>query len=178
MKCLKKITDEDLDLEAIPLNNPKHRLGARGIILNDKSKIAILYNNSTQEYKLVGCNIVDDEDPIKMFKRETLEKIGCVIEIDDCLGIIEELKSQDNLKQTSYIYVAHVVEETKSLIENKDYSLIWLDIEEAMKKFKNNESKLIDSKYEDDINVYHKRFTIIKDYTILKYYKKNLYFFN
>ena len=90
MKCFKKITDEDLDLEIIPFNNPRIRFGARGIILNNDGKIAILYKEAKREYKLIGGGMEEDEEPIKAFKREALEETGCIIEIDDCLGTVEE----------------------------------------------------------------------------------------
>ena len=54
MKCFKTITDEDLGLNSVPFDNPRHRLGARGIILNDDGKIAILYKEAKRECKLIG----------------------------------------------------------------------------------------------------------------------------
>ena len=68
MKCFKTITDEDLVLNSITFNNPRHRLGAREIILNDDEKIAILYKEAKREYKLIGGGIEEDEDPVKEFK--------------------------------------------------------------------------------------------------------------
>lgn len=173
MKCIKKLTDEDFGLTPIPFDNPRHRLGARGIIFNQDNKIAILNKSLKNEYKLVGGGIEEDEDPTKAFKRESLEESGCIIEIDDCLGTFEEMKSQDNFKQTSYIYVAHVIEDTKQLnFTQKEIDegakLIWLDINEAMNIIKDSEDKLKASKYED---VYHTKFIVRRDYEILKYYK-------
>ena len=177
MKCFKTITDEDLGLNSVPFDNPRHRLAARGIILNDDGKIAILYKEAKREYKLIGGGIEEDEDPVKAFKREALEETGCLIEIDDCLGTTEELKSLDNFKQTSYIYVAHVVKDTKSINlteqeKGEDSSLLWLDIEKAMEKIKECESKLIGSKYEGNMSIYHARFIVKRDYAILSYYKR------
>ena len=177
MKCFKKITDEDLDLEIIPFNNPRIRFGARGIILNNDGKIAILYKEAKREYKLIGGGMEEDEEPIKAFKREALEETGCIIEIDDCLGTVEELKSHDNFKQTSYVYVAHVVKDNKTLNlteqeKGEEASLLWLDIEEAMKKIKDCEKKLIGSKFEGNMSVYHARFIVKRDYAILNYYKR------
>ena len=45
--------------------------------------------------------------------------------------------------------------------------LLWLKIEDAMQVIKDCENNLIGSKYE---NVYHTRFIVRRDYTILKYY--------
>ena len=112
MKCIKTITDEDFDLKIKNFNNPRTRLGARGIVFNDKNEIAILNKANKNEYKLVGGGIKENEDPTVAFKREVLEESGCKIDIDDFLGIIKEEKSQDNFIQTSYIYVAHVLEKS------------------------------------------------------------------
>ena len=175
MKCIGKITDEDFGLKVIPFDNTRKRIGARGIVFNEDNKIAILNKSLKNEYKLVGGGIKEDEDPTKAFKREVLEEAGCVVEIDDCLGTFEELKSQDNFKQTSYIYVAHVIEDRKELhLTQKEIDegakLLWLDIEDAMKFIKESEEKLVASDYE---NVYHTKFIVRRDYAILKYYLNN-----
>lgn len=175
MRSIKVLTDEDFGLKRIPFNNPRERLGARGIVFNGEGKIAILNKSLKNEYKLVGGGIKENEDPTKAFKREVLEEAGCIIEIDDCLGIIKEEKSQDNFIQISYVYVAHVLEDTKhtdfTLKENEEGSkLLWLDIDEAIQLIRESENKLVASKYE---NVYHTKFIVRRDYTILKYYKNH-----
>ena len=177
MKCFKTITDDDLGLKSIAFDNPRHRFSARGIVLNEDGKIAILYKEAKHEYKLIGGGIEEEEDPIKAFKREALEETGCIVEIDDCLGTTEELKTLDNFKQTSYVYVAHVVKNTKSLNlteqeKGEGSNLIWLDIGEAIKNIKECETKLVSSKYEGNMSVYHARFIVKRDYAILKYYQK------
>lgn len=176
MICIGKITDEDFGVKKAPLNNPNHRLGARGIVFNKDLKIAILNKKLKNEYKLVGGGIEDDEDPSDAFKREVLEETGCEIEIDKCLGIFEEIISVENYRQTSYIYVAHVINNvstpqyTKKEIE-EGASLCWLKVGEAIKLIKEAENNIVGSKYE---NPYHSKFIIKRDYNILKYYIENL----
>ena len=46
MKCIKIIKDEDFDIVSKSFNNPRVRIGARGIVLNSEGKIAILTNIS------------------------------------------------------------------------------------------------------------------------------------
>ncbi len=172
MKCINKLTDEDFGLNIVPFDNPIHRFGARGIVFNQDNKIAILNKTLKNEYKLVGGGIEEDEDPTKAFQREVLEETGCIVEIDDCLGIFEELKSHDNFKQTSYIYVAHVIKDTKDFhFTQKEIDegakLLWLDIEDAIRQIKDSESKLVASNYE---SVYHTKFIVRRDYEILRYY--------
>lgn len=173
MKCIKVITDEDFGLHSIAFDNPRHRYGARGIIFNKDNKIAILNKTKKNEYKLVGGGIEEDEEPAEAFQREVLEEAGCYVEIDECLGTTEELKTLDNFKQTSYVYVAHVIEDTnqtkftdKEIAEGSQ--LLWLDLDEAMKLIKDSENKIVSSNFE---NIYHTRFIVKRDYEILNYYK-------
>lgn len=175
MKCIKTLTDLDFNLEIKEFNNPRIRYGARGIVFNENNEIAILNKSNKNEYKLVGGGIEESEDPTVAFKREVLEEAGCKIEIEDCLGIIKEEKSQDNFIQTSYVYVARVIEDTKELnLTQKEIEegskLLWLNIDDAIKMIKECEDKLVASKYE---NVYHTKFIVRRDYTILSYYKNH-----
>lgn len=174
MNCIKVLTDEDFGITSIKMENPRHRLGARGLVLKN-DKVAILNKQSKNEYKLVGGGIEKDEDPATAFQREVLEETGCQIEIVDFLGITEEYKSQDNFRQTSYVYVANVINDTgnfnftqKEIDEGS--KLLWLDINDALKLIKESENKLVSSKYE---SVYHTKFIVRRDYEILKYYIDN-----
>lgn len=176
MKCIKKLTDEDFGLNSIPFVNPRHRFGARGIIFNNENKIAILHKIAKNEYKLIGGGINENEEPTLAFKREVLEETGCLIEIDDCLGTTEEIKTLDDFRQTSYVYVAHIIEDTGNTFytdqeKGEGSELLWINIEEAIKLIKNSEEKVIASKYDGDMSVYHTKFIVRRDYEILKYYQ-------
>ncbi len=175
MHCIRILTDEDFGLAIKEFINPKKRSGARGIILNEEGKVAILNKSNKNEFKLIGGGIEENEDPQLAFKREALEECGCEVEIDDFLGIIKEEKSQSNFIQTSYVYLAHVTKDTKELhLTTKEIDegakLLWLDIDEAIKQIKDCEQKLVSSKYED---VYFTKFIVRRDYFILDYYKNN-----
>lgn len=174
MKCIVDIRDEDFGITSIKMKNPRHRLGARGLVFKGE-KVAILNKQSKNEYKLIGGGIEKDEDPATAFQREVLEETGCQIEIVNFLGITEEYKSQDNFRQTSYVYVANVINDTgnfnftqKEMDEGS--KLLWLDINDALKLIKESENKLVSSKYE---SVYHTKFIVRRDYEILKYYIDN-----
>ena len=175
MNCINVLTDNDFNLEIKEFNNPMIRYSARGIVYNDKNQIAILNKVNKNEYKLVGGGIEGDEDPTLAFKREVLEESGCKIKIDKCLGIFKEEKSKANFIQISYVYVAHVIEDTKHLnFTQKEIDegskFLWLDIKDAISIIKSCENNLKPSKYE---SVYHTRFVVRRDYEILKYYLYN-----
>ena len=178
MICIRRITDEDFGLDSIAFVNPRQRWGARGIVFNSENKIAVLYKSIKNEYKLIGGGINEDEDRTKAFKRECLEEAGCKVEIDDCLGTVEELKTLDDFKQTSYIFVAHVVEDVGHTAfteqeKGEGSELLWLDIDTAMKLIKDSENKVVASKYDSEKSVYHTKFIVRRDYEILKYYKNH-----
>lgn len=174
MCMLIKITDEDIGEVSKDMNNPRLRLGARGIVIREDGKIAIFNKSNKNEYKLPGGGIEDDENPEEAFKREVLEETGCKVEIINKLGTTEEYKTLDNFKQISYIFVGKVVEDTKQLNvtqkeKDEGAKLIWETPENALKVITKSYDKLVASKYE---SVYHTRFIVLRDRKILEYYMK------
>lgn len=172
MNCIKILIDEDFGLNSIEFNNPRVRLGARGIIIDENGKIALFNKANKNEYKLPGGGIDEGENPEEAFKREALEETGCEIEIIKFLGTIEEHKSLDNFKQTSYIYVAKVIKNKKELNltqKEKDEGarLLWVEDKEALKLITECYDNLKESKYE---NLYHSKFIVMRDKYILNYY--------
>ena len=179
MACIKILTDEDIGLKSISFNNSRHRYSSRGIIFNNNNEIAIIHKQNKNEYKLIGGGLEKNENPYTAFEREALEETGCIIKIDKCLGTIEEIKSHDNFKQTSYIFVAHIIKNT--LITNyteeeiqDGAKLMWVTLDSAMDLIYNCKNKLILSQYENKMAIYHSKFIIERDYFILNYYKNNI----
>ncbi len=180
MRCIGKLTDEDFNLESVPLDNPRIRYAARGIIFNEDGKVAILYKQKKNEFKLIGGGIEEDEDPKEAFEREALEETGYKIEIYECLGTFEEIKSRDNFKQTSYVFVSRALKKVsnphyteKELKENSQF--LWLDLEKALKIIKACQKNILPSEFESRLSLYHTKFVVRRDYLILKYYKHNYY---
>ena len=172
----KKLTDEDFGLVSQEMGNVRHRFGARGIVLNDLSQVAIIYKEKKNEYKLPGGGIEGDETPEEAFLREVLEETGCIVEISNFLGIFEEIKSQDNFLQTSYVYFAHVIEDTKKYHYTKqeieeNTKLLWCDLDEAIRLLQSSEDKLISSDFDGPMSIYHTRFIVRRDLEILKYWQ-------
>ena len=80
MEVICKITDEDIGEKVINMENPKLRLGARGIVIREDGKIAVFNKSNKNEYKLPGGGLEGEEKPEDAFKREiqhiNYEKIG------------------------------------------------------------------------------------------------------
>ncbi len=175
MNCIKIVKDEDFGLKSVKFNNPKKRKGARGIVKRNDGKIAILYKSNMNEYKLPGGGIDNNEEPTNAFKREVLEETGCIITIEKELGTIVENKTHDNFTQTSYVYVGGVIEDKKELNltereKEEGAKLIWVMPSKALELIQKSMDNIKESKYE---NIYHSKFIILRDKTILEYYLKN-----
>lgn len=175
MNLICKLTDNDIGEQYFELENPKLRLGARGIVIRDDGKIAIFNKSKKNEYKLPGGGMEDNENPEEAFKREVLEETGCIIEVIKKLGVTEEYKYQANFKQISNVFVGRVLEDTKVLNvtqKEKDEGarLLWEEPKKALELITNCYDKLIKSDYE---SVYATKFVVLRDRKILEYYMKN-----
>ena len=175
MELICKITDEDIGEKIVDIENPKLRLGARGIVIREDGKIAIFNKSKKNEYKLPGGGLEGEDKPEEAFKREVLEETGCEIANITLLGITKELKSLDNFQQISYVFYAKVKKINYNLNltqkeKEEGAKLIWLSKEEAFTKISECEKTLKESKYE---NLYHSKFINYRDKEIMKYYISN-----
>ncbi len=172
MELICKLTDEDIGEKIINMENPKLRLGARGIVIREDGKIAIFNKSNKNEYKLPGGGIEGDEKPEEAFKREVLEETGCEIEIIKKLGTTEEYKSIDNFKQISHIFIGKVLKDTKQLNvtrkeKDEGAKLLWKTPERALELITSCFDKLVASKYE---SIYSTKFVVLRDRKIIEYY--------
>lgn len=171
MNLICKLTDEDIGEKYVNMENPEVRLGARGIVINNKGEIAVFYKSAKNEYKLPGGGVEGDETPEEAFKREVFEETGCKIEIVDKLGITEEYKNRTNFKQISYVFVGKVIEDTHklNLTESEKRAkarLLWETPEKALELMKNCYDKIT----ADDISIYITKFIVTRDRKILEYF--------
>ena len=172
MELICKLTDEDIGEKIINMENPKLRLGARGIVIREDGRIAIFNKSNKNEYKLPGGGLEGEEKPEDAFKREVLEETGCEIEIIESLGTTEEYKSQNNFKQISYIFVGKVLKDTKQLNVTKKEKeegakLLWETPKKALELITECFDKLVASKYE---SIYSTKFVVLRDRRIIEYY--------
>lgn len=170
METIAIITDKDLGLPLLKMNNPTLRIGARGIVVRD-GLIAVIHKQATGEYKLPGGGVDNHEDPQEGFIREIKEETGCSITNIQYLGITEEHKTKNNFKQISHIYMADVVNQsstsyTKQEIDEKT-SMLWLTPHDALAKIKSCYDCLNDSDY---ASIYMTKFIILRDTAIIEYY--------
>lgn len=168
------ITDKNIGEESVTVKEFRTRRVSRGIILREDGKIAVFNKANKNEYKLPGGGIEGNEEPEKAFLREALEETGCEVEITDFLGTIEEIKTQEAFKQTSYVYVSKVINDTKKLHltkkeKDEGAKLVWETPENALKLIQSSFDNLVASKYE---SIYHTKFIVCRDTRILQEYMK------
>lgn len=169
------VRDEDIGFENKELNNPRKRIGARGIVLKG-NRIALFYKKNENEFKLPGGGVEDGENLEEAFCREVLEETGCKVKIISKLGTTEEFKSIENFYQLSHVFFAEVIEDTKQLhLTEKESAegaeLLWVTLDEAIEKVNNCFDNLKPSPYDNQENVYSTKFIIKRDLAILNYFK-------
>lgn len=134
--------DDVTDEEALGF---RAREAVRAVVCDQGGKVALLHARVNSYYKLPGGGIEKEENIEEALRRECLEEIGCEVEIGEELGMIVEYRKQQNLRQTSYCYLAKLVGEkgkpnfTQSEI-NEGFEAVWLPLDEAIAKLKQGHS--------------------------------------
>lgn len=169
MELIRVITDEDMWISGIPLNNPIIRYWARWIVFSDDGKIAMLYQNKYDEYKLPGWWVEQWESLEQAFKREILEEVGINVEDIKQLWIVEERIWIRNFRQISYVFEARkywgFVWQKFTQDENDAWSeIVWVSLDDALKLMEQTYSKI--QRYKDKA----KFSFILRDLEIVKYY--------
>jgi len=139
MKLLKEIKDIQNISES---NGFKVREAARAILIDDQNKIPMLYVSKKKHHKIPGGGIDNGESKKEALIRESLEEVGCKIEILKEVGEIIEYRKEHNLKQTSYCYIGKIIEKGEPDFTEKElndgFRIIWLSIDEAILKMKSD----------------------------------------
>ena len=137
MKLLKEIKDQDFGFETKKVSLAL-REAARAVLVNAEGKIALLYVNSHNFYKLPGGGVEAGEYVEDALEREVLEEAGCSIEITKEIGQINEERTHFGKFQKSYCYLGKVKgcigKPAFTLGEMADgFELQWHSIDEAIK---------------------------------------------
>ena len=141
MKLIKLINPENVSEQEA--NEYQIREAARAIVFDADKKVALIYSEKYNYYKLPGGGVEGGEDYKTAVKRECAEEIGCEVTVGNELGMIMGYRKKINTKQTSYCYLADVLGEkgqpklTQSEIEEA-FVTVWLPLEEAVRKVREN----------------------------------------
>lgn len=137
MKTLRLINPDKISDEVASTYRTRH--AARGVVVDENGRIAVLPVSKHDYYKLPGGGIEEGEDNLIAFKRECIEEIGSDVEVIAELGSTIEYRSEFKLVQTSYCYVGKVIGERKETafteheMEQGFKQPLWLPFDEAFK---------------------------------------------
>ncbi len=175
----KVFTDEDFGIMPVEFKNPIKRNGARGIVVREDGKIAIINKVKENVFKLPGGGIDAGETPEQAFKREVIEEVGCEVEIINKLGTTEESKSNGNFIQLSQVFVGEVTKDLGHLdLTEKEIAegtvVRWLTPEQGLEKISSCVDKIKDSPCDADENAYASKFIVTRDKYIVEQYIKSI----
>ncbi|MGN1089242.1 MAG: NUDIX hydrolase [Huintestinicola sp.] len=140
MKQLFEIDLHDYDES----DNVYRRPSARGIIITDEKKIALVYSQKERYYKFPGGGIHADEDKKEAIIREVKEEVGLVVipetirEFGSVMRRQKSLTSPHTIFEQENFYYFCKTEKTISAQELDDYELEagfvlrYVDIDEAI----------------------------------------------
>ena len=141
MKIIGTITEKDFGRQDTPEKWASYhvRPGARAVLLDKTSRIALMHVSNHCYYKLPGGGIDPGEDTITALKRELLEEAGASsIEIVSEIGQVNEYRDSWDIKAEHYCFIAQLTGEivepsrTEKEIEH-GYETVWAkDIDEAI----------------------------------------------
>jgi 8-oxo-dGTP diphosphatase len=138
MKLLKHIEDEPF----IENKDAWKRFASRAIAFDEKGLIPILFVSKFNYHKLPGGGIEKGENKKEACIRELAEETGCKIEIGNEIGMVTEHRKKWNFYQTSYCYLAKVLEKGETNFEQKEiddgFKLVWLSLDDAIQTLKND----------------------------------------
>lgn len=160
MKLLKEIGELKNELYSV-------RRAARAIILRG-DKIALMYVQKDNYYKLPGGGIEEGESIQEALIREVAEEANASIKIDRPIGFIIEYRNHFKQLQISYCFLTTYVEDDvwhKRTDEEEriGLSLNWVRLEEALTLIKTTEPKNYVGKLIRE-----------RDYEFLKEYERSL----
>jgi 8-oxo-dGTP diphosphatase len=147
----------------------REREASRAVLLNDNNEVYMLNVSLHGYHKLPGGGIDEGEEPRQALERELMEEVGCKAEIIVELGYFVEYRDYDNLKQTSYNYLARQVgSQVESALEEGElaegmYEVKAKSIDEAIALITNDKPNNLEGK-----------FIQIRDLAILKAAKSQL----
>lgn len=137
-----KIAETIIEQGITEIGKFKRRTTVRGVYLNEKGEVLMLYSSHFNDYTFPGGGVKADEDKIEALKRELSEEIGARdINVKRSIGHISEIRygisgTNSLYRQTSHYYLCeingfgatnHIGREREQGLEAK-----WVTIAEAI----------------------------------------------
>jgi len=178
MKNLGTFTQKDIfpekedDKEKI---NFEDRITGKAIVFDNDNNIALVGNRVNSFYLLPGGGIDHGESIKSGIIRESLEEIGCHVELKKVVGIIDDYRNRDKKHCINYCYTAKLVGEKGELTLTEDEErnglhVIWVSLDEAIKILE----KEVEQLRRGEVVFYNTGFNILRDHLFLREAKKIL----
>lgn len=113
MSNILTISEKDFDgsAQAIPEGSCELREAARAVLLDHKGRVYLMNVTKNGYHKLPGGGIDHGETVEEALRRELLEEVGCMADVQMELGTVTEYRSppwnwDKNMKQISYCFLA------------------------------------------------------------------------
>lgn len=152
----------------------KVRRASRGIVLNSKKEVMMLFSKAFDYYQLVGGGWDKGEDAFKALVREVKDETGYKVKPEKVIGVICEFRNYPghDLMQFSYGVTARIVSETGKIRrtikeEGEDLEIVFLKPIECVKVFEKSLKKI---KGKVDARIYTVKFKMYRDLQIMKEY--------
>lgn len=121
----------------------KTRRAVRAVVHDDAGKIALFHVANRGYHKLPGGGVEESEDDESALKRECREELGCIIEIEQPIGLIREYQESGELEQDSYCFVARAKEDSGQTSLTKEeasdgFTPLWVFLGDAMRLLQND----------------------------------------
>ncbi|MDR6550092.1 NUDIX domain-containing protein [Paenibacillus qinlingensis] len=164
MQLIKRITDSDLLGGDPACMQTISRYGSRGVVVDNKLNVMMMYMSKTNLYKLPGGGVDEREDAKEAFLREIREETGYEAEILQELGYIEEHKNRNDFMQLSYCYIAKAQQKVSNTMLTDDeielgMEVRWMTLNMALQVMKDSIQKSTD---------YSTTFMFLRDKEILE----------
>ncbi|MDO4282604.1 MAG: hypothetical protein Q4D02_03130 [Clostridia bacterium] len=174
MNMISRIKDGDIGQKSIKFSTTKIHCGAYGIVKKE-DKIALINVTHRGYYLLPGNIVTDNEDYRSSFLKTVFQQTGCKIDIEKVIGAIEEERCLTRYKQTSYAFIANVIEAGKKEEYSDDeifygIKVEWINEDRALSMIANAYNNL---NIDDAEDLYKIKFEVKRSQTILEEYLKN-----
>lgn len=164
MRLIKRLNDSDFFGGVPTFVNNITRNSSRGLLLDNKLNVAMMYMTKHDVYKLPGGGLEEGETKEEAFLREIKEETGYDAEIIGNLGYIEEHKNRNEFRQHSYCFMAKTLKTKTEVLLTEDeritgLTLHWMTMEKALMLMNNSLG---------NCDEYSMNFMIIRDKIILE----------
>ena len=170
MEPIIRIKDKDIFPPELLSHEPeiyKENVRVKGIVFDNENRIALVHIKS---FSLPGGGVEEGETTQEALKRECLEEIGCVIEIEKEIGFSDEYRAKKGHHLNVHFFTGKLIGEKgkpQTTLENEQgIEVGWFSLDEAL-------NILEEQIKTTPLTSYNSCFNTRVHFAALKYFKEN-----